>query len=279
MIELHWLQAGKCWAPEFLTVAGGGFRVQELPMMAALLRHPTQGAFLFDTGLAPRIWSATRGFPYRFYRYVIPFSLSQQKTIKEHCFELGVEPEKLALVILSHFHADHTAGLKDFPTAKVLCHADDWNDVNGATGLSALRKASFPALLPSDLEQRMTALGPEDFTELPDSFWPFDKGHDIFADQSCWLVPLPGHSPGQMGLFVETNKGTVLLAADACWQRRSIVENSDVCALVHAILIPESEKFRHSLQQLHQFHKRRPEVPILLSHCVSTQDWADGFSP
>lgn len=279
MIKLHWLQAGKCWAPAFLTVARGGFRIQELPMMSALCEHPEHGAFLFDTGLAPRIWASTQDFPYRFYRYVIPFSLSGQKTMKEHCDDLGFPPESLDLVILSHFHADHTAGLRDFPKAKILCHRDDWNDVREATGLEALRKASFPGLLPPDIEARMTALEDADFEDLPAHYLPFTQGYDVFGDQSCRLVPLPGHSPGQMGLFVETELGTVLLAADACWQSRSITENSDVCALVHAILIPDSEKFRQTIAHLHQFHQRRPEVPILLSHCVSTQDWANGFPP
>lgn len=269
-IGFEWLSTGCCWGPDFVTI-GRGWRIRKLPIFFGILRHPTQGVALLDLGMAPRVKEVTRQWPYWFYRLAVPFSVTPKQTALGYLKQRGIEASEVKTILLSHLHVDHIAGLQDFPQAQVVCSAKDWEFVRGVQGFEALRKATFPALLPDDLESRLTLVDPNAGQALPESLSPYSRGLDFFGDGSCWLLPMEGHSPGHMGAYLETESGPVMVAVDTCWQSVSYRENRDMPALVHKFLTADPVAFRESLEKLHQFSVRNPDVPILLSHCP--EDW------
>lgn len=113
----------------------------------------------------------------------------------------GVEPQRLALVILTHLHWDHCYNLEVFSSARFLVQADE------------IRAAVDP--VPS--QQRSYELG------IPGRKPPwmdvFDRLEvirgDIEVASGVRAMLLPGHTPGLQGVVVETSAGRYLIASDA----------------------------------------------------------------
>src|SRR5262245_58188205 len=118
-LECRVLDTGRCLALERVVVRGGRWRRVECPSLVAVLRHPREGVILWDTGYAPRLLACTRALPYRFYRWATPLRIAPERAAAAQLARLGIDAADVRHVVLSHFHADHVAGLADFPRARV----------------------------------------------------------------------------------------------------------------------------------------------------------------
>jgi hypothetical protein len=87
--------------------------------MVGLLDHPTHGLTLFDTGFAPRLQSLSGIAPW-IYDRLLPAKATQKLAIASQLDRLGIKPADIARIIVSHFHPDHIAGLRDFPNADLI---------------------------------------------------------------------------------------------------------------------------------------------------------------
>ena len=56
--------------------------------------------------------------------------------------------------MLSHFHADHTVGLRDFPNARILYKRDAYTAVNDLGLLASVKAGCLPGLLLDDFEEQ-----------------------------------------------------------------------------------------------------------------------------
>src|SRR5688500_15194306 len=130
-LECQILDTGYCLASEHLLVAGGERRRVECHSIAVLLEHPTQGWFLFDTVYAPRLVDCTRRLPLRAYRWATPMRLRAELAVVEQLRGRGLCPDDVRAIVLSHFHADHIAGLRDFPRAEIWASRAAYADVAG----------------------------------------------------------------------------------------------------------------------------------------------------
>lgn len=116
-------------------------------------------------------------------------------TIVDQLAKLGLRPEQISLVGISHYHFDHTGQAARFPRAKLLIGKGDAdylraNDPEGA-------KALAPWLSGGGAMEAVVG----------------DK--DVFGDGSVVMLDLPGHTPGHHGLLVKlAHKGYVLLSGD-----------------------------------------------------------------
>ncbi|MCA9176981.1 MAG: NAD-dependent epimerase/dehydratase family protein [Planctomycetales bacterium] len=252
-------------SPEATAIASGTANNGKLRMHAAiyLLRHPRHGLILFDTGYAPRFFDATRRFPYRLQRWMTPVSTSERVSASGMLQAHGVDPQDVRTIVISHFHGDHVAGLADFPKAEVIATTAAWR-TTCYRGWSAMRRFVLPDLIPARLSERLHTLD-----AFHDPGWgPFPASRDLFGDGSLRLLPLPGHAEGQIGALVQTDRGAVLLAADAAW----------TIGTVRAAL-PFTFPFRlaaasrrdadRTMERLHEVAVTKPDVAILLTHCPS----------
>lgn len=116
---------------------------------------------------------------------------------------LGVSPDSIRSVIVTHLHYDHIGGLDLFPQAELIVperELDFW------TGPIA-RRAAYAAHVEPDeiayLEEAVAAgrvrTTPGDEEVLP----------------GVWTIPVGGHSPGLQMVLVEAPPRPVLLASDA----------------------------------------------------------------
>jgi Zn-dependent hydrolases, including glyoxylases len=258
----HLLTTGYCRASEHHMIKGGARRQVDVPAQAALLRHSRHGWVLFDTGYSPRMWAATERLPYRLYRRATPLRLPPNLALAEQLPQLGVAPEEVGHVILSHFHADHCGGLRDFPAARLVATREGWADVAGRREFAAVRRAFLPDLIPDDFAERATLVSGFRNAEVP----RLGPAHDLFGDGSFLLVPLPGHARGQMGLFVpDTPDGPTLFVADAVFRAASIRELRPAHPLMD-LIADDPRAARETLARLHAFHRARPDVRLVTGH-------------
>ncbi|HVU66498.1 MAG TPA: MBL fold metallo-hydrolase [Ktedonobacteraceae bacterium] len=262
VLECHILDTGYCLARESHLLRGGARRLVACHSLVALLRHPEHGWLLWDTGYAPRMLEVTRRLPFALYRAATPLRLRPELAVVAQLERLGLRADDIRRVLISHFHADHIAGLRDFPRADYIATRQAYDDVATRQGLAALRRAFIPALLPEHFERRVTLLAPFQGESLP----ALGATHDLFGDGSLRLLELPGHARGQMGLLARTGRGWVLFAADGCWMRRAVRENRPPSRLTH-FFVDNPAMVRATIQRLHLFAAERPDVLIVPSHC------------
>lgn len=228
-----------------------------------LIDHPVHGLTLFDTGYSPRFFEATQPWSYRLYRYTTPVFTDPRLSAAEMLRREGIDPLDVRRIILSHFHADHTCGLIDFPHADIIALQRCWDDVRRRRGLSALRRAYLPSLIPKSVERRLCLI--EHFHDP--GFGPFARSHDLFADGSVRLLELSGHAIGQMGVLLQRGPDDrAFLVADSAWTTRTIRENLPL-TWPFRLLAASPKEARETVQTLHEFSRQYPDIELIPSHC------------
>jgi N-acyl homoserine lactone hydrolase len=150
-----------------------------------LIRHGGQ-YLLWDTGMP----AALVGHP-----DVNPvMTVTLRTRIVDQLARIGVRPEQVNMVGISHYHGDHIGQARDFPNARLLI---------GAADLAAMR--ARPAEGQADLARWLSGGGQA--TEVQGDL-------DVFGDGSVVMLNLPGHTPGHHGLLVRLASGPVMLSGD-----------------------------------------------------------------
>jgi len=238
--------------------------------MAAFIKHPGKGYILFDTGYTRRFFTETASYPFSIYRHITPVYLQKGESIVEQLRSQGIEADQVCYVILSHFHADHIGGCRDFSKATFIVHEDAYNAVKKLEGIKALRAAFIRNLLPEDFADRLLFISDQNAISLPVAHRPFEYGFDIFEDASLFLVVLPGHAIGQLGLIIPNSvTGGYFLIADACWQTCSYSKLIPPHWLAKLITANWGEYMR-TLKKIHDYANTNPEIAVVPSHCSET---------
>ena len=286
-VELSLLNAGFCRHIGKLFMPGGPMKAISIPALFALIRHPSRGVGLFDTGYSRRFYEGTKKLPYRLYRLATPTYVKSDDEAVARVKAQGVEPEEVEWIVLSHLDPDHYGGLPDFPEARVYLSKTSWETLENLEGKPSVEHRVLPGALPDDLEERVW---PVDLTEgesgdgprpqkgesgdgppfYGGSCYGFSPCVDLFGDETVRLVSLPGHVPGQLGAFVRTRRhGTVFLVADACW---SLMDLRAKKAGIHRRLAKDKRAQRETYEKIRELMEIHPEVTVVPSHCPETAD-------
>ena len=166
------------------------------PFYAILIKHPTEGYILYDTGATPaKDWPGNL-------QAVVEVVNDGDHNMADQLAKVGVKAKDIKHVILSHYHIDHAGALSMF--------------VNHAT-IYVDRKEAESAYT--------TVLSTTDPTAHGFYFRPsvLQKAKNIqFIDEDCELfegvhvVNIKGHTAGTLGLVLELESGNVLVTSDAC---------------------------------------------------------------
>jgi glyoxylase-like metal-dependent hydrolase (beta-lactamase superfamily II) len=126
---------------------------------------------------------------------------------------LGVSPQDVTNVIVSHMHFDHVGNLDLFPQADVFVARAEYECWTGPL-------ASNPAL--------SLSIFPEEVAVV-EKFRHAERLH--LVEQASEIIPgivaspVGGHTPGQMLVDVVTDTGTIVLATDAAHYHEELDEN------------------------------------------------------
>ena len=240
------------------------WRIGEFQALFLAVSHPRLGTVLIDTGYGTSFADATRTWPRCLYRWVTPVVACTPTTaiLRAH----GVAPETIRHIILTHFHADHIGGTREFPAATFHHATEALAPLLALSAFAQTRHAFLPAQLPDDFADRAAPIPLAQFRPDPLTGFP---GHDLFGDGSFTLLDLPGHAPGHLGVLVHDADGPVLYAADAFWHHRQIDE--DISPLLPArIAIHDNRAYDATIAQLRLLSRTR-RLRILACHCPATQ--------
>jgi len=215
-LTVHALNGGSC-RHLLATIDGRSLRIVRFHAVFLAIHHPDRGWIMVDTGYGDRFFAATRKWPFRLYRWATPVTLRGPAAAAIR--PLGIRPEQVRHMVVTHFHADHVGGLAEFSHARVHFVAEALDHLASLSPRRQVRSAFLPCLIPPDLDRRSEPIPLAAFA--PSGGLPFPV-HDLFGDGSIRLVHLPGHAPGQVGLELDLNGVRTLYCADAYWHAMQI---------------------------------------------------------
>ncbi|WP_377506874.1 MBL fold metallo-hydrolase [Octadecabacter sp. R77987] len=219
MITPRFFNAAMVPANRRFVQAGAHFARLRLPVRWGLFQHPVAGWVMIDTGYTPAAVSAQgRSLGLRAYGAALRPQLLATGQPDAVLARLGLRPADIGLVIVTHFHADHVSGLRDFPQARFIAA---YGAVRARGYLANMRHGVFAELLPPDFDARMADVAGLEVIERAGV-----RGGDMFGDGSVLTVPLPGHAKGHFGLLFPDLERPFLYAVDAAWVRAAIMQDA-----------------------------------------------------
>lgn len=244
---------------EALIVGGGSWlRYRHPAHTAVLVKHP-QATFLFDTGLGRRVgeqfaansWINQQLFAYR------PATPAADQMDKA-----GWPLDSVRMIVPSHMHWDHVSGLADFPQAEVWASTEEREHAQHGT---------TPAFLPSQFAgvQRWHDLR---LTHGP--YMGYPASLDMFGDGSVVLVPLGGHTAGQVGMFLNLPSGQrYFFTGDVTWTIEGLQKPADRSWLLrHVVHLDHDEAANQSsIVHIHQIMQRYPTLKVVPAHDENVQ--------
>ncbi len=265
ILDVAFFAVGSCRGLERLTHRGGRWRTVRFPALAVLLRHATRGWVLYDTGYAGRYFDVLRRWPYRLLGPLLGARLSPEEALTAQLMaRRGVRTENVRTLVVSHFHLDHIAGLRDFPAAEIFCTQTALGSVGElGGGWQAARQVFHPDLLPTDFAGRVRPLSDRDAGPAEG----FAKVWDLFGDGSLRAVSLPGHAAGQVGLRFRCRSTEYFLVADACWHEAALHERPSTLSWAERLFSHDSVAGASTRSRLQTFVLERPSVQVVPSHC------------
>ena len=168
----------------------------EFPVQSFLVEHP-EGLIAIDTGLG-----APPTVP-RWQRRFVPVPVGAPRRIDEQLHAGGFDPADVRRVILTHLDWDHVGGIGAFPSAEVLVHRPEHEAAASRAGRMRYEPGRWPKSFSPTLY---------DLDDVP--LGPFPRSRAVTERGDVHLVPLPGHSAGQVGVLVQAGDATLLFAAD-----------------------------------------------------------------
>src|SRR5690349_1415684 len=113
---LWWLATSRRWT-------------DALPINVYVIRRGDD-VILFDTGQDRRSVTDPGYFPGGpaglIYRRLARFEISAEQTLVARLAALGIAPEQVTTVVLSHLHQDHIGGIAEFPRAELVVDRAEW---------------------------------------------------------------------------------------------------------------------------------------------------------
>jgi N-acyl homoserine lactone hydrolase len=161
-----------------------------------LMQHGKQW-LLWDTGVPesalhdPKGWSTLPK--------LIVYHLDQ--TLTQQLATIGLKPDDITYVAISHTHGDHIGNVRAFPNSTVLMQRIEYEWIGTPDG-------------PNDNVNQLKALARK-LLGTPKHLMLLDGDTDVFGDGGVTLVSTPGHTPGSESLMVHLkNSGFIILSGD-----------------------------------------------------------------
>jgi N-acyl homoserine lactone hydrolase len=172
------------------------------------VEHP-DGLIAIDAGLARgvRVPRAQR-------RFAPTPAVKAEEEIGPQMRARGLSPGDVRLVVLTHLDWDHVGGVRHFPLAQVLVHRPEREAAATFRGRQRYQTRRWP-----------TGFAPTIYDLDPEPYGPFPAGRAVTADGDVRIVPIPGHSAGQVGVAVERAGAALLFSADHMLRQDWFVED------------------------------------------------------
>ncbi len=227
---------------------------------SVLVKHPA-GDLLIDTGSSSHYDQEISGFPFATWLKLksLAGQLKPQVPLPALLRRIGEDPAKLRWAILSHVHLDHAGGLMDLPPLSVLLAGEE---LQFATDPSVQAKGYVIAVH----SQKFPPIAAPTLRFEPTPYETFDESADLYRDGSVVAVPLRGHTPGSVGIFVNLSPMRRLFyVGDAVDDERGFEERAG-----KSLILRDSDNDMALANQivgrLSELHEKVPGLAIVPAH-------------
>ena len=126
-------------------------------------------------------------------------NVAPKESIVDQIAKLGVKPEQIKYVGISHYHGDHTGQVASFAKSTLLIGAREWDAITAPKPAAGVNHAPFEAWKKGESKVE-----------------PQELDKDVFEDGSVIVLRTPGHTPGHQSLFVKLSQtGAFIITGDA----------------------------------------------------------------
>lgn len=207
--KLYFFECGTLKSEKHLfTMDRGVGEPFEVPVPFFLIQHNGKN-ILFDTGNALQ----TSKEPEKHWGEIVntyyPVMTEKQYVVNQ-LEAMGIKPENIDYVILSHLHLDHAGGVGAFPNATYIAHK---KEIEWAFSKDCSQKAAYIML---DIDKNINWLQLEN---------KFEEAYDLFEDGVIKIYPTPGHTPGHLSVLVNLQNESMLLTSDCCYTEENLNDN------------------------------------------------------
>jgi glyoxylase-like metal-dependent hydrolase (beta-lactamase superfamily II) len=232
-----------------------GSGAAKVPCPVFLIRHPSAGAILVDTGLHPSIATDGKenfgGLGTRFGHPEVAVGEDAPAQLRAR----GLDPGEVPIVVMTHMHLDHTSAISEFPESTFVVSETEW--VAAASGpqpmLNGYRRAHFDYAF----EYRTVDFGRGEIA----SYATFGRTFDLFGDGSIHLAYTPGHSAGHMSVIARLKERDFVIGGDATYTEAQIEGTAPL-----APRPADAHNYRRSLQELRLFRREFPAAIVTPGH-------------
>ncbi len=225
----------------------------EIPIPAFLVRHPSAGAILVDTGLHPSIASDPKENLGSAGARADP-RLESGQDVPAQLRARGLGAGEIPIVIMTHLHLDHSSAISEFPQSTFIVSEAEWDDAT--RGGRPLLRGYRPSHYDYAFDYRTI-----DFDRVEvNSYATFGRTFDLFGDGSLRLAYTPGHSAGHQSVIARLSDRDFIIGGDAFYT---------LGQLTGSPLPPrpfDEHNFRRSLQELKLFQREFPQSIITPGH-------------
>lgn len=209
-----------------------------------VLRHPTHGVFVIDTGVTDPVISLG----------VAELAFDQPIEVVDP-IEAILARESLPFggALITHFHLDHVLGVPGLP--------DDARVFVGPGELEAtsLQNAATRSVFNEVVNGR--AAFSEWAVEAAQPMGPIERAIDVFGDGSLWALHMPGHTPGSMAFVAHTTSGPKLFTGDTSHTRWGFEHD-----VTPGTYTADRDANANSLHQLVQLKAAYPDLEVFVGH-------------
>lgn len=234
-----------------------GKPARRIPVPAFLIRHPSAGAILVDTGLHPSVASdgGRENFGSLGRRAGGP-QLEAGEDVPAQLRERGLSPSEVPVVVMTHLHFDHASAISEFPQSTIVVSEPEWRAATHGPVplLHGYRRPQFDYAF----EYRSV-----DFDRASgiDSYASFGRAFDLFGDGSIHLAFTPGHTAGHMSVVCRLAERDFVIGGDAMYVRGQLDGDAPPPPRPE-----DAHNWRRSLQELRLFQRQYPDAIITPGH-------------
>ncbi len=235
---------------------------------AIVVRH-AEGDLVIDAGNSTHFSEEIE--PYhggtRRWLAVFPGSLKPRRSLSDELSAVDVDPGKLRWVLPTHAHLDHLGGVLDLPPTPVLMTTEEAEIVH-----QGRHQVGFE-VMPAHAEFVAPNIEPLTFDDAP--YEIFARHRDLFGDGSVVVVPLPGHTPGSVGVFVRLPDGRRVFHLGDAINDRSQVEHPRGKTAAMRRTDADRGRAEQTVARLHGLAEQADDLFFLPAH--ERAAWKDVF--